>query len=67
MTTSQRLTWTVVEAAELLGLKERSVRDYCERGLLPAIQVGRRWLLPVRGLEDWIARQSGLPSEPHES
>jgi len=38
---------TVTQAAELLGLDERTVRHGCASGQIPSIKVGRRILIPV--------------------
>lgn len=36
---------TVKEAAELLGLSARRVRQFIEEGRLPGQKIGRQWLL----------------------
>lgn len=47
---STRAVLTVPEAAELLGLAERSVRRALEAGDLPVLRVGRRTLIPTAPL-----------------
>ena len=45
-----RLTLTVDETAARLGVSSRTIRNYIDRGLLPAIRFGGRVLVPVSGL-----------------
>lgn len=40
-----RLTMTVPEAAELLGLSESAAYDAVKRGEIPAVRIGRRVLV----------------------
>lgn len=55
-----RLFVGVQEAAELLGLSDRTVHCLVAQGELPSLKVGRRRLLPLRRLEDWAeARAAG--------
>ena len=41
-----RLTWTVTEAAELLGISRASAYEAAHRGELPIRVIGRRMLVP---------------------
>jgi excisionase family DNA binding protein len=41
-----RLTWTVTEAARLLGISRASAYDAAHRGELPVRVIGRRLLVP---------------------
>jgi excisionase family DNA binding protein len=49
-----RLTYTVDEAAHLLGLSRGVVYQYVRDGVIPAQRVGRRWLIPRRRLHAWL-------------
>ncbi len=42
------------EVAEILHHSEYTVMQYCRDGVLPAVKVGRRWLIPEDRLADWI-------------
>ena len=53
----KRLTLTVAEAAELLGISVSAAYDCVHRGELPAIKMGRRWLIPVGRFEKLIAME----------
>jgi excisionase family DNA binding protein len=41
-----RLTWTVTEAAQLLGISRASAYEAAHRGELPVQVIGRRMLVP---------------------
>jgi excisionase family DNA binding protein len=41
-----RLTWTVTEAARLLGISRASAYEAAHRGELPVRVIGRRMLVP---------------------
>lgn len=42
------------KAADKLGLSPAFVRQMIYRKELPAVQVGRRWIVPVKALEIWL-------------
>jgi excisionase family DNA binding protein len=48
-----RLLVGLDEAAELLGLSERTVHRLVADGQLPSLKVGRRRLFSLRRLEEW--------------
>ena len=62
----ERLAWSPKEAAQSLGLPERSVQALCQRGELPAVRIGNQWRIPVWGLQSYLARESG-PDVPEVS
>jgi excisionase family DNA binding protein len=41
-----RLTWTIAEAADLLGISRASAYEAAHRGELPVRVIGRRMLVP---------------------
>jgi len=51
MATSERLTYSVREAAELLGLSKNSTYQACLTGQIPCLRVGKRVLIPKSQLE----------------
>ncbi len=55
---------TVREAARLLRISRHLAYDLVHQGRLPSIRLGRRILIPRHGLEQWIAREAGLPPPP---
>jgi excisionase family DNA binding protein len=42
------------EAAELLTLKESTVKDYARRGLLPSVKIGRHRRFIEEDLLHWL-------------
>jgi len=48
---SDRLTLTVTEAAELLGISRALAYELVGRGELPALRLGRRLVVPRKALE----------------
>lgn len=53
----ERLTYTLVEAAEVLGISYRTVRRYAAVGVLPTVRIGRRVLVSRKALEEWLVSQ----------
>ena len=51
----------VDEAAAYLGISRNLAYELVRCGRLPHIRLGRRILIPRKGLELWIAREAGLP------
>jgi excisionase family DNA binding protein len=48
------LTYTVPEAAALLGISPWAYYEALKRGELPGRQVGRRWIVSRQRLEEFI-------------
>jgi excisionase family DNA binding protein len=46
---------TTQEVAEVLNIKEATVRKWIRDGELPAIQFHREWRVAVRHLEEFVA------------
>lgn len=51
---AERLTVSVTEAAEMLGISKSSAYDYVRPGELPAIRMGRRLLVPTKALQSLL-------------
>ena len=49
----------VVEAAMLLRMHPRTLREKARKRLVPAIQVGRRWRFRASTLNSWLERLLG--------
>ena len=49
-----RVTLTVEEAATLLGLGRSAAYEAARRGQLPTRRLGRRLLVPVPALLEWL-------------
>jgi excisionase family DNA binding protein len=48
------LTYSVDEVAAQLGVARSVAYEAVRSGLIPAIRVGRRWLVPRRRFHDWL-------------
>jgi excisionase family DNA binding protein len=55
MDTNRRLTLSVTEAAELLGISRALAYELVARGELPSLQFGRRLVVPWRAIERLLA------------
>ena len=59
-----RLTWTITEAAQLLGISRATAYEAAHRGELPVRLIGRRMLVPrtalLRLLDQDNPTESGL-------
>jgi excisionase family DNA binding protein len=50
----------VPEAAQLLGVSSRALRERVMRGEIPSIKVGKARLIPLRLLDAWVEEQARL-------
>ncbi|MEN6460819.1 MAG: helix-turn-helix domain-containing protein [Syntrophomonas sp.] len=55
--TKNPLTISPEKAADLLGVAPGVVRQMLYKNELPGIHLGKRWLIPVKSLENWIDAQ----------
>lgn len=60
-----RATLTVEEAAALLGIGRSAAYEAARRGQLPTRRVGRRLLVPVPALLEWLGVPATPPRPPH--
>lgn len=51
----QQHTITVKEAAHRLGIGINQAYEACERGQIPCLRFGKRWLIPIAAFERWLA------------
>ena len=49
-----RAALSVVEVAELLGIGRSAAYEACRRGDIPTRRLGRRLLIPVPALLEWL-------------
>ena len=45
---------TVKEVAKQLGLGINQTYAACERGQIPSMRFGRRWVIPASAFEKWL-------------
>lgn len=65
-TENDALLLTVPETAKRLRISRNMCYELVAEGRLPSVRLGRRVLVPRFALEEWIARQAGLPPSPHQ-
>lgn len=58
----ERLTLKVEEAAEALGISRALAYELVARGEIPSLRLGRRIVVPRRGLEAMLAEAAGEPA-----
>jgi excisionase family DNA binding protein len=56
---SLRLTFTIDEAAAMLGISRPQAYDGAKRGEIPTIRIGRRILVPRIGLAQMLGMPEG--------
>jgi excisionase family DNA binding protein len=54
-TSSERLTLTVEEAAEILGIGRSLCYELVRRGEIPSLRLGGRWVIPRKAIEEMLA------------
>lgn len=62
--TNPRLTLTVEEAAELLGIGRNAAYEAVRLGTLPSARIGRRILIPRVSLDCWLERVGEADAQP---
>ena len=55
-----KLTYTVTEVAELLGISRTSAYECVRRGEIPSLRLGRRLLVTRAGFEQLLELHSGV-------
>ena len=53
-------TWTVSEAAAVLGVSRTKMYELVASGVVPHLRAGRVVRIPKRSLEDWLEQASRL-------
>ena len=61
-----KLLLSMREAAQAMGISYWQVDAMTLSGQIPSIRVGKRVLIPVKWLEDWIDRQATEPDLPQD-
>lgn len=65
MLNQEKLTYSVREAAEALGLSERTLRTRIKERLIPHVRMRRRILIPRTALEDYLAKEAACSVRPN--
>jgi excisionase family DNA binding protein len=59
-----RLTYTVPEVAELLGISRSSAYECVRRGEIPALTLGRRVVIAKTAIDTLLGTAASDPREP---
>lgn len=54
---TQETVLTIPEVAKRLRIGKNSAYKYIRAGTIPSIKLGRRYLIPVKALENWLINQ----------
>jgi len=64
--TGGKLAVSIAEAARLLSVSPRTIQNYLRAKTLPARKIGRRTVIPVRALENFLRIDQPSPvSKPN--
>lgn len=58
----EKLVYSIPECADVLGLGLTKTRELINSKNFPAIRIGRRVVVPVDQLKDWMAKQPTIGS-----
>lgn len=50
----EKLTYTIMEAAEVLGISKSYAYQMVKEQKIPVLVIGKRKLIPKRQLEQWL-------------
>lgn len=53
-----RKVYTVVEVAEMLGISRSYAYELIRQGIIPSLQLGRRWVVPKQKFDIWLERST---------
>lgn len=53
------LGYTLAKAADKSSLSVNVIRKLVLNGTIPALRVGKRWVIPAKALEAWFDKSSG--------
>jgi len=56
--TVSRLALSMREAAEALGISDRTLWSWTKDGIIPAVRIGGRWLYPVDVIREWLKERA---------
>ena len=57
---------SVTQAAEILGVRESTIRAWLLRRVLPRVKCGRAVRIPAQAIEDFVARNTTPAKEPRD-
>lgn len=58
----KRITFPLAFTAELIGVPAWTLREWCRKGIIPALKIARNYLIPRTWIEDFIVKAGGDPA-----
>jgi excisionase family DNA binding protein len=55
-----RLTYTVEELGQILGLGRSATYTALRKGVIPTIRIGRRFVIPKPAIEEWLRNRPAV-------
>ncbi|MDP4182951.1 MAG: helix-turn-helix domain-containing protein [Bacillota bacterium] len=57
-----KLVYTVAETAEILNIGMNKAYELIQQKEIPNVRIGRKILIPIQALENWLASSSNINS-----
>ena len=54
----EKMTISASETSRRLGISKESTLRMLELGDIPAIRMGRNWLVPIKALDEWLMEKA---------
>lgn len=51
---SEKRSYSVVEAADILGVSKRSIYNLCSQGAFKSVRVGKKLRISRKSLDEWL-------------
>lgn len=55
----EKLTCSIPEMAEILGISKSRAYPLARSAGFPAITIGKRVVISIKGLQEWVDKQAG--------
>ena len=55
---STKLSYSLETAAEALNISKPTMLEIVNRADFPAFRIGRRWIIPIDGMQRWLEEQT---------
>lgn len=59
----EKLTYSISEVAHVLGVSKPTAYALTNSKDFPVLKIGKRKVIPVEGLQEWIKKNSSISSQ----
>ena len=59
----EKLTYSISEVAQVLGVSKPTAYALANTKSFPVLKIGKRKVIPVEGLQEWIKKNSSILSQ----